>query len=192
MKNFPKFFVAIMIAAILSSGCARKERLAPANERPMYGGKISSPAIAEDSKQNDVMIRQTGSPEAALQKTLDQTLAAYQRGYFELAMHHYNRAWLLDPKSPEVFNGFGLVLDAQGHEDDALAVYEKGSVKSWGQVFTFDKKSEEEAPSRPSRRFTRCPPLKRRRAGSAKPVWQHNETLEKEGWTHRLTPITCI
>ena len=115
----------MMITAALFSGCSRKERLAPANERPMYGGETASSAIAEDTKQNEVMIRQTGSPEAALRKTLDQGLASYQRGYFELAMHHYNRAWLLDPKSPEVFNGFAIVLDAQDKGDEALAVYQK-------------------------------------------------------------------
>lgn len=122
---FMKFLIIVAITTILFSGCSRKERLAPADERPLYGGEVSSTAAAEDAKQNEIMIRQTGSREVALQKTLDQGLAAYQRGYFELAMHQYNRAWLLDPKSPEVFNGFGLVLDAQGKEDEALSIYEK-------------------------------------------------------------------
>lgn len=118
-------FLLVLIMATTLSGCARKERLVPANERPMYGGETAPSVTAEDIKQNEVMIRQTGSPEAAFKKTLDQGLASYQRGYFELAMHHYNRAWLLDPKSPEVFNGFGLVLDAQGKEEEALAIYQK-------------------------------------------------------------------
>ncbi|GEM_PF-1244752 len=120
-----KFLVVLVIAAISFTGCARKERRVPADERPMYGGEVSSEAMTADSKRNDVLIHQTGSREAAVKKTLDEALATYQRGYFELAMHRYNQAWLLDPKNPEVFNGFALVLDAQGREDEALAIYQK-------------------------------------------------------------------
>ena len=115
----------LMIAAVSLTGCARKARQVPADEKPMYGGETSSAAITADSKRNEVLIRQLGSPEAAVKKTLDEALATYQRGYFELAIHRYNQAWLLDPKNPEVFNGFALVLDAQGREDEALAIYQK-------------------------------------------------------------------
>ena len=91
----------------------------------MYGGELSSPVITVDTQRNEVMIRQTGSLESAVQKTLDHALATYQRGYFELAIHQYNQAWLMDPKNPAVFNGFALVLEAQGKEDETIAIYEK-------------------------------------------------------------------
>ena len=120
-----KFLIILMIAALSMAGCARKERQVPADEKPMYGGETSSAAITADLKRNDVLIQQTGSRDAAVKKTLDEALATYQRGYFELAIHRYNQAWLLDPKNPEVFNGFALVLDAQGREDEALAIYQK-------------------------------------------------------------------
>lgn len=120
-----KFFILLMIATVSFAGCARKERLSPAHERPMYGGETSEAVLAADTKRNETLIRQTGSREAALRKTMDEALATYQRGYFELATHRYNQAWLLDPKNPEVFNGFAIVLDAQGKEDEALAIYQK-------------------------------------------------------------------
>ncbi len=119
------FLIVLVIAAISSAGCARRERSAPLDEQPMYGGGVLSDVMTADSKRNDVLIRQMGSREAAVKKTLDEALATYQRGYFELAIHRYNQAWLLDPKNPEVFNGFALVLDAQGKEDEALAIYQK-------------------------------------------------------------------
>src|SRR3989338_9797307 len=40
-------------------------------------------------------------------------------------MHRYNQAWLMDPKNPEVFNGFALVLSAQNKFDEALAIHQK-------------------------------------------------------------------
>lgn len=110
---------------VLAGGCARKERPVPPYERPMYGGQTSAETTAADVKRNAVMIRQLGSREAAVNKTLDEALATYQRGYFELATHRYNQAWLMDPSHPEVFNGFALVLDALGKEDEALGVYQK-------------------------------------------------------------------
>ena len=119
------FFILTLTALVIGSGCARKERPLPLDERPMYGGETSAEIVSADSKRNGVVIRQTGSREAALKKTLDEALATYQRGYFELAIHRYNQAWLLDPKNPDVFNGFAIALDAQGKADEALAIYEK-------------------------------------------------------------------
>lgn len=121
----PSSFFLIAICLILTVGCAGKERVVPPHERPMYGGETSAEVTAVDVKRNEAMIRQTGSSEAAVRKTLDEALATYQRGYFELATHRYNQAWLLDSKNPEVFNGFALVLDAQGKEDEALVIYQK-------------------------------------------------------------------
>lgn len=114
-----------LILVLLSSGCSRREREMPPNELPMYGGKASAEVTAPDKKRNEALIRQTGSQEAAVKKTLDEALATYQRGYFELAMHRYNQAWLMDPKNTEVFSGFGLVLDAMGQEDEALEIYKE-------------------------------------------------------------------
>ncbi len=125
MKKAHKILIILLIVGTSLVGCARKERPLPEQERPMYGGQTASEAIVSDTKSNEAMIRQVGGREAAAKKTLEQALAFYQRGYFELAMHQYNRAWLLDPKNPEVFNGFALVLNAQNQPQEALSILEK-------------------------------------------------------------------
>lgn len=124
MNRAPIFLLMTMFLAS-GAGCARKERVLPPQERPFYGGVLSPQELASESKRNDALIRQTGSKDAAVQKTLEEALATYQRGYFELAMHRYNQAWLMDPKNPEVTNGFALVLGAQNKFNEALAIHQK-------------------------------------------------------------------
>ncbi len=123
-----KYFWVLLVAMVfaLSAGCARRERALPANELPMYGGVAISPEdLTVDSKANEVSVQQAGSKDGAVKKTIEEAWASYQRGYFELAMHRFNRAWLMDPKNPEVFNGFAQILSAQKNYDGAIDVYKK-------------------------------------------------------------------
>ncbi len=120
------WFILLVLALLSAVSCARKVREAPLNEQPMYGGLVVPPEdLAADSKSNQASIRETGSKEAAVKKAIQEGWASFQRGYFELAMHRFNQAWLLDPKNPEVFNGFALVLAAQKKIDDAIGIYQK-------------------------------------------------------------------
>ena len=123
--NRAPIFLLMTVFLVSGAGCARKERVLLPQERPFYGGGLSPQELALGSKRNDALIKQTGSKGAAVQETLEEALATYQRGYFELAMHRYNQAWLMDPKNPEVFNGFALVLSAQNKFDEALAIHQK-------------------------------------------------------------------
>lgn len=124
MKKY--FWVFLAVVFTLSAGCARRERALPANELPMYGGVAVPPEdLAADSKANEDSVRQTGTKDGAVKKTIEEAWASYQRGYFELAMRRFNRAWLMDPTNPEVFNGFAQILSAQKNYDGAIDVYKK-------------------------------------------------------------------
>ena len=118
--------LVLAVFTVVSAGCSRKERLPPPNELPMYGGQtVPSNDLAADTKTNERMIQKTGSNEAAVKKIIENAWANHQIGYFELAMHDFNRAWLVDPQNPEIFYGFAQVLAAQNKDEDAIHIYQK-------------------------------------------------------------------
>ncbi len=127
MLKKPQMAAIFLIAAVFSSlSCERKLRPAPPNELPMYGGgAVPAEDLAADSKTNEENIRRAGGKEAAVRKALEEGWASFQRGYFELAMRRVNQAWLMDPKNPDVFNGFALLMAAQEKTDDAIVIYKK-------------------------------------------------------------------
>ena len=100
----------------------------PIDQVPMYGGMDRS-AIPELKAGDDKLIADTtnhyGTREKASAAFVNNGFAYYQRDDLANAMRRFNQAWLLDPKNPEVYAGFGSVLHDQGKNCEAMQMMEK-------------------------------------------------------------------
>jgi tetratricopeptide (TPR) repeat protein len=113
---------AIGLADSIAAAPAAKKL--PVDEVPMYGG-VDRRSIPELKKTDDDFIERTssnfGGREQAAKRWVEQGFAFYNRNDLSLAMRRFNQAWLLDPKNPEVYWGFGAVLHDRGQ---AFGAYE--------------------------------------------------------------------
>ena len=133
---FIKFF-AIIFAFILA-GCSTtapsqsglnsdqssKTRI---DEIPMYGGmdRTVVPEIkAGDEKFISEVTQQFGSREEASNIWVERGYKLYMEDKLGMAMHRFNQAWLLNPKNPNVFAGFGSVLHDRGKDCEAMIMEE--------------------------------------------------------------------
>jgi len=84
---------------------------------PMYGG-MDRQSVPELKKADDAFIESAssafGGRERAAKRWVDQAFAFYNHDDLDMAMRRFNQAWLLDPKNPEVYWGFGAVLHDRG------------------------------------------------------------------------------
>jgi tetratricopeptide (TPR) repeat protein len=85
----------------------------PIDQVPMYGG-MDRQSIPELKKADDAFIQSTssmyGGRERAAKEWVDGAFGYFRQQNLELAMRRFNQAWLLDPKNPEVYWGFGAIL----------------------------------------------------------------------------------
>lgn len=116
---------------LLLSGCLATS---PVNqgpridEIPMYGGidRSSNPQLkAGDEKFITGVTALFGSREKASAVWVNRGYKLYKQDQLGMAMRRFNQAWLLDPKNPEVYAGFGGVLQDQGKYCDAMEMMEK-------------------------------------------------------------------
>ena len=79
----------------------------------MYGGMDRS-AVPELKAADEQFIssvpKQFGSRERASQLWMGQGYRFYQRDELDIAMKRLNQAWLLNPRNPEAYMGFGAIL----------------------------------------------------------------------------------
>lgn len=124
--------VSLALACWLS-GCflavdVAKGQSDSAGNLPMFGQpKIVRP---ENSKKADeAFIRDStlrfGSRQAGSDALATQGWAAVRAKQDDLAMQHFNQAWLLNPKNYRVFWGFGAVMSGRGRLAEALEHLEK-------------------------------------------------------------------
>ena len=120
-----RFFLILL--ALIIEGCATPSApyvMLPLDEQPMYGG-LDRQSIPEVKKGDEDFIRKTsaafGGRERAAAAWVDQGFRFYKSGNLKFAMRRFNQAWLLDPKNPEVYWGFGVVLHDR---DQAFAAYD--------------------------------------------------------------------
>jgi len=94
----------------------------------MYGG-IDRSSVSElkagDEKFISDVTTQFGSREKASALWVNQGYKFYKQDQLGMAMRRFNQAWLLNPKNPEVYAGFGGVLHDQGKNCDAMEMMEK-------------------------------------------------------------------
>ena len=95
---------------------------------PMFGQpKIVRPENLK--KADEAFIRDSalrfGSRQAGSDALATQGWAAVRAKQDELAMEHFNQAWLLNPNNYRVFWGFGAVMSGRGRLAEALEHLEK-------------------------------------------------------------------
>jgi Tfp pilus assembly protein PilF len=98
------------------------------DEVPMYGGMDRS-AVPElqagDEKFISEVTQQFGSREDASNIWVERGYKLYMEDKLGMAMRRFNQAWLLNPKNPNVFAGFGSVLHDRGKDCEAMIMEEK-------------------------------------------------------------------
>lgn len=124
-------FTAVAAFTLLLSGCfatTSGTREPAVDTQPMYGGmdRSSVPALraADDAFIRDVSAR-FGSRERASKLWVGQGYRFYQQDDLDTAMKRFNQAWLLDPRNPEVFTGFGAVLHDRQQYCEAMRVMQQ-------------------------------------------------------------------
>ena len=95
---------------------SQKDRT-PIDQVPMYGG-MDRQSVPELKKGDEEFIAKVssafGGRENAAKRWVVQAFAFYNHDELDMAMRRFNQAWLLDPKNPEVYWGFGAVLHDRG------------------------------------------------------------------------------
>ncbi|MCL5269481.1 MAG: hypothetical protein M1457_02755 [bacterium] len=93
---------------------------------PMYGGVERTAREKEaDARFIAEVIRQAGSREEGSRRIAAIGWANCRRNDFAGAILRFNQAWLLDPKNPQAYWGFGAVLQHESKLDKALEMVEK-------------------------------------------------------------------
>lgn len=130
MKTLPYILLLISISSL--SGCLASTSPAKQQTRideiPMYGGMDRSqfPEIkAADDKFISDVSAQFGSRERASMLWVNQGYRFYREDKLGMAMRRFNQAWLLNPENPEVYAGFGSVLNDQAKHCDAMDMMDK-------------------------------------------------------------------
>ena len=130
-----KRFVFLALIIGVATPIQAEERI---DEVPMYGG-INRNAVPElkagDEKFISDVTTQFGSRERASVLWVNQGYKFYNQDQLGMAMRRFNQAWLLNPKNPETYTGFGSVLTDQGKNCDAMKMMEKASLHFLHQNF---------------------------------------------------------
>jgi hypothetical protein len=128
MMNASSLAAVLVMAVAVSLGCSgtspgqRKEsartpatprRHLPIEQVPMYAG-LDRRSVPELKTADDWFIAQNaakfGTREKAAMTRVDEGFQSYKEGDLDTAMKRFNEGWLLDPKNPWAFWGFGSVL----------------------------------------------------------------------------------
>jgi Flp pilus assembly protein TadD len=129
MRRHAKYCLAF-IGILLLAGCAAGPPSSGIDndQLPMYGGayRQADPRLrAADEKLIARLTQEFGSRQSAAQALVDQGVRDFQGGDYAAAMKNFNRAWLLDPDSPDPYWGFAIVYDDQGKSCDAKNMIDK-------------------------------------------------------------------
>ncbi|MES2697688.1 MAG: hypothetical protein V4773_29765 [Verrucomicrobiota bacterium] len=115
---------SLWLAGCLAVAAAQAGRQLPIDQVPMYGG-MDRQAVPLLKKADEDFIQRTsaafGGRERAAATWVEQGFKFHKAGDLPKAMARFNQAWLLDPKNPEVYWGFGSVLHDR---NEAFAAYD--------------------------------------------------------------------
>jgi tetratricopeptide (TPR) repeat protein len=102
----------------------------PVDQIPMYGGfdRAADPAVRDaDEKLFTDTTKHYGSREKASAAFVSNGFGFYGRDDLAAAMRRFNQAWLLDPKNPEVYFGFAVILHDKGNNCEAIKQFDKAA-----------------------------------------------------------------
>jgi tetratricopeptide (TPR) repeat protein len=98
----PALALALVLAVLVSTGCAKKSA-APA------AGASPPPAVSSGRERSQAFITAGND--------------AYRAGDFELALKRYAAAAVADPRDPAAYFGMGMTFTRLKREDEARAAY---------------------------------------------------------------------
>jgi tetratricopeptide (TPR) repeat protein len=116
---------------LVCAGCASPvgyTRPTSGDQLPMYGGmnREAEPSLKEADRQLiEGAIKEFGSRESASAGFANIGFGYYYRNEFDEAMRRFNQAWLLNPRSPDVYWGFASVLHDQQKYCEAKEMIDK-------------------------------------------------------------------
>lgn len=94
---------------------------------PEYGNKPKSDGQkAADKEFIKTVLAADGSLEKGSEKYVEIGFQYFRKGDLRHAMYRFNQAWLLNPKNPSVYWGFGSVYFAFEDYKKAIEQYDKG------------------------------------------------------------------
>ena len=140
------FFVVcagcVSLSAGLAAPAAAGKNRVPIDQVPMYGGmdRQAEPILR---KADEDFIAGTsaafGGRQQAAKAWVEQGFKFHRSDQVDMAMRRFNQAWLLDPKNPEVYWGFGSVLHDRGQAFAAHEMMQRAYDLGWrGDGFLAD------------------------------------------------------
>jgi len=120
--------VLAILLGVASVCVAQPSGKVPIDQLPMYGGmdRAAYPELkAADEKLIEGTTQAFGSRETASQAFVSRAFTLYMKDDLAGAMRRFNQAWLLNPSNPEVFWGFGSVLNDRGEYCSSMKMLEK-------------------------------------------------------------------
>ncbi|WP_316820596.1 tetratricopeptide repeat protein [Pedobacter gandavensis] len=137
MKSFQSIFRIILISSItlFAISCTPTNRyeqwIAQAQTDirllPKYSGVVKTKEYLEiDQRFIKEVTEQFGTKERASYVHSRWGMDYVRKGDLKTAMYRLNQAWLLDPKNPETYRGYGYVLANLGAFKPALDQYNEG------------------------------------------------------------------
>jgi tetratricopeptide (TPR) repeat protein len=117
-------YIVISLAAVFSNYALAQ----PLDQIPMYGGQNRT-AVSDLKAADEKLIADTtkhyGSKEKASNAFVSNGFAYYSRNDSANAMRRFNQAWLIDPSNPEVYWGFGAMMNDLDRHCEAKDYFEK-------------------------------------------------------------------
>jgi tetratricopeptide (TPR) repeat protein len=127
MKN-TTLILFVLVFLSLSTNMAFAADKTPIDQVPFYGG-MDRNSFPELKKADEELIsgaaKEFGSRESASKAWVERGFRLYDQNDYITAMKRFNQAWLLDPKNPDVYFGFGAMLHDKGDNCGALEMMEK-------------------------------------------------------------------
>ncbi|TGE28525.1 tetratricopeptide repeat protein [Hymenobacter metallicola] len=110
----PKILLFILLGCLGAAPLCRAQGEATL-ERPRYAGRAQTAAQRQTDQEFVAQaLKQYKTRAAASETYVDEGWSAFYQEKYAQALQHYNRAWLLDSASANVFYGFSAYLSKRG------------------------------------------------------------------------------
>ena len=117
-------FLCVIPISLMATGSNGKEEL------PMFGNNPSRNIHYHFAKLYVMWtLRTTESRDAAYERDLKRGWIWFQQKDYRWAVKVFNRAWLIKPDDPRIFNAYGALAEVAGKGEEALGWYRRGAEK---------------------------------------------------------------
>ena len=121
-----KWYVIQVSLGLSLIGCIHRYP-SPDNTKPMYG-EIPKSADYQmvDEEFIDTAMKEFTSREEAAKFYVARAWQHVWQDSLDIAMKRFNQAWLLDPRNPDCFWGFGVLTERKGNDTEAVRFLDLG------------------------------------------------------------------